>query len=67
MKKTTSMVLDKRQDRYVEKEGTIQPFHEGVELFNIGRKWWLRYSYQRMTGSFPTKKKAMAWWEDGGR
>lgn len=48
-------------------EGTLQPFKKNVKLFNSERKWWLYYSKTHCTGSFPSKKKAVAWWENGGR
>lgn len=51
----------------VELIGRIVPFNNAVAIFNHGRKWWLFYSSARLTGAFPTKTKAMAWFNHGGR
>ncbi len=52
--------------------GTVEPFKDGVQLFNSKRKWWLYYGVrkdgsQHITGDFKSKKEAMAWYNKGGR
>jgi hypothetical protein len=44
-----------------------EPIYNNVQLFHSGRKWWLFYSPNRLTGGFTTKKKAMDWFIKGGR
>ena len=65
--KSKVFVSNSRRCEMVEVEGRLLPFHDGVDLFNCKRKWWLRYSYDRCTGDFPSKKKAMGWYDRGGR
>lgn len=47
--------------------GRLLPFKEGVDLFNARGKWWLSYGFDRNTGSFKTKTRAMSWHDHGGR
>ena len=56
-----------KKNECVEVEGRLLPFLEGVDLFTYKRKWWLRYSPTRCTGSFISKQKAMAFYNNGGR
>ena len=51
----------------VELVGRIVPFNKDAAIFNHGHKWWLFYSWKHLTGDFPTKTKAMAWFNNGGR
>jgi hypothetical protein len=52
-----------------EVEGRLLPFKDEVDLFNVGRKWWLAYkdNIEYNTGSFNSKKAAIAWYTKGGR
>jgi hypothetical protein len=62
-------VVDTKTWSIVEKKGKVQPFQPGVEILNIGKKWYLKYDEDenRCTGGFPTKSKAIEWWVNGGR
>lgn len=50
-------------------QGILIPFRDGVSLFHHKRKWWLAYSdaNDHNTGHFKTKKRAIEWYEKGGR
>lgn len=57
-------------------KGTLQPFKEGektiydgheVRLFHSGKKWWLYYDWDRCTGSFKSKGRAVEWYTGNGR
>ena len=48
-------------------DGRCGQKYDHVDLFNVGRKWWLSYGKKQNTGSFPTKRAAKAWIDNGGR
>jgi hypothetical protein len=60
-------IFHKTKSTHVVKTGKLLKFKEGVDIFNVKRKWWLSYSFDRNTGSFRTKREAIAWYEKGGR
>lgn len=49
--------------------GNVIPFNDDCELFRSagGKKWWLYYGENHVTGSFKTKKAATGWYSRGGR
>jgi len=53
--------------KFREAVGRLVPYKAGVQLFNSKRYWWLHYSKTRLTGHFKSKKKAIDWYESGGR
>lgn len=38
-----------------------------ARLFHRGRRWWIHYSPDLLTGPFPSKREAVAWLTTGGR
>jgi hypothetical protein len=38
-----------------------------VQLFHVGRVWWLHYGFKYNTGGFKSKKDAIHWFAGGGR
>lgn len=38
-----------------------------IQLFKSGRKWWIYYTNNNVTGHFKSKKEAVEWIERGGR
>lgn len=66
-KKGYAKVYSRGKNACIRIEGKLFPFNDEAQLFKSGRKWWLHYGYDRNTGSFPSKKRAMAWYTNGGR
>lgn len=69
MEAAKRVVWLKRTNEEKEVEGHLYPFKYDCNLFRSGRKWWLAYpdSTDHNTGSFKSKKKAIEWYERGGR